>query len=119
MPADGLPARLQRHDFDGFQIVTHETAGGLALSFRRDGFEQEFDRRSLDPGVEFELLDGFLLAPPDGPELLALQSRVGAAVNWDVFTVEPDGLRLSAGLSRRIHDAPDRAAVAARLGASD
>lgn len=118
-PAAAWPADVQRHDFDGFQIVTRKTAGGLALSFLREGGEQEFDRRSLDPGVGLKLLDGFLLLPPDGPELLALQSRIGTAVNWDVFTVEPDGLRLSGGLSRRVHDAPDRAAVAARLGASE
>ncbi|MEF9605115.1 hypothetical protein O4J55_23450, partial [Paracoccus sp. PXZ] len=65
------------------------------------------------------LLDAFLLAPPGRPELLLLQSLLGDATNWDVFTVRPDGIRLSAELSRQVHDAPDRAAVAGRLAAPD
>jgi len=114
---DALPALVQRHDFDGFQVITREGGDSVTLFFQRDGAEQAFDRRSLDPGMGFELLDAFLLAPPDGPELLLLQSRLGAAVNWDVFTVRPDGIRLSADLSRRVHGASDRAAVASRLAA--
>lgn len=119
-PADHGPlAVAQRHDFEGFQLIVREGGDGVTLSFQRDGAEQAFDRRSLDPGVEFALLDAFLLAPPDGPELLLLQSRLGDATNWDVFTVRPDGIRLSAELSRRVHDAPDRAAVAGRLAAPE
>lgn len=104
-----------RHEFDGFQIVVREDAGGVALSFLRGGTETPFDRRSLDPGIGFKLLDAFLLAPPNAAELLLMQSRIGDATNWDVFTVRPAGLRLSGELSRRVHDAPDRAAVARRL----
>lgn len=112
--AELLPMARQ-HDFDGFQIIERDTADGVALSLLRGGTETAFDRRSLDPGIGFELLDAFLLAPTDAPELLLLQSRIGDATNWDVLTVGPDDLRLSAELSRRIHDAPDRAAAAQRL----
>ncbi|WP_149766764.1 hypothetical protein [Paracoccus thiocyanatus] len=118
-PDDALPAIAQRHDFDGFQVAVRAGGDSVTLSFLRDGAELAFDRRSLDPGVGFALLDAFLLAPPDEPELLLVQSRVGTAVNWDVFTVRPDGIRLSAELSRRVHDAPDRAAVAGRLAAPE
>lgn len=112
--AELLPM-ARRHDFAGLQIIERDTADGVALSLLRGGTETAFDRRSLDPGVGFELLDAVLLAPTDAPELLLLQSRIGDATNWDVFTVEPDGLHLSGELSRRVHDAPDRAAATRRL----
>ena len=118
-PADAELLAMARHDFDGFQIIERDTADGVALSFLRGGTETAFDRRSLDPGIGFELLDAFLLAPTDAPELLLLQSRTGDATNWDVFTLEPGGLRLSGELSRRVHDAPDRAAAAQRLSAPE
>lgn len=119
-PADAEPLPMARHhDFDGFQIIERDTAGGVVLSFLRNGTETAFDRRSLDPGIGFELLDAFLLAPAGAPELLLLQSRIGDATNWDVFTVGPDGIRLSGELSRRVHAAPDRAAAARRLSAPE
>lgn len=111
--AELLPM-ARRHDFAGLQIIERDTADGVALSLLRGGTETAFDRRSLDPGVGFELLDAFLLASAQG-ELLLLQSRIGDATNWDVFTVGPDDLRLSGELSRRIYDAPDRATAAQRL----
>lgn len=111
-----LPAAARTHDFDGFQIAVHDQDGAVSLSFLRDGSLTPFDRRSLDPGTGFELLDAFLLASPEA-ELLLLQSRIGDATNWDVFTIGPDGIRLSGELSLQVHDAPDRAAVARRLDA--
>lgn len=111
------PASTVHYDFDGFQIAVREEAHGFALSLEREGIETPFDSRHLDPGISFELLDAVLLTPPDGPELLLLQSRAGDATNWDVFTIGPDGIRLSGQLSRRVHDAPDRAAAARRLDA--
>jgi len=119
-PADAeLLAAARRHDFNEFQIIERAMADGVALSFLRGGTETAFDRRSLDPGIGFELLDAFMLTSADAPELLLLQSRIGDATNWDVFTLEPDGLRLSGELSRRVHDAPDRAAAAQRLSAPE
>ncbi|AUM75788.1 hypothetical protein CYR75_15275 (plasmid) [Paracoccus jeotgali] len=118
-PANAELLAAARHDFDGFQIIERDTADGVALSLLRGGTETAFDRRSLDPGIGFELLDAFLLAPADAPELLLLQSRIGDATNWDVFTVGPGGLRLSGELSRRVHDAPDRAAATRRLSAPE
>lgn len=118
-PADAELLPMARHDFGGFQIIERDTADGVALSFLRGGTETAFDRRRLDPGIGFELLDAFLLTSADAPELLLLQSRIGDATNWDVFTLEPDGLRLSGELSRRVHDAPDRAAAAQRLSAPE
>lgn len=116
--AELLPL-AQHHDFDGFQIIERDMADGIALSFLRSGTETPFDRRSLDPGADFELLDAFLLAPAEAPELLLLRSRMGDATNWDVFTLGEDGIRLSGELSRRVHDAPDRAAAVQRLSAPE
>lgn len=106
------PARV--HDFDGFQIGVHDQDGAVSLSFLRDGTATPFDRRSLDPGTGFELLDAFLTMSAQG-ELLLLQSSIGDTTNWDVFTVAPGGIRLSGALSMQVHDAPDRAAAARRL----
>lgn len=109
-----LPPPTQTHDFDGFQIVVHDQDGAVSLSFLRDGTATPFDRRSLEPGAGFALLDAFLTTSDQG-EFLLLQSRIGDVVNWDVFTIGPDGIRLSGALSMRVHDAPDRAAAARRL----
>lgn len=111
-----LLAPAQTRGFDGFQIAVHDQDGAVSLSFLRDGTATPFDRRSLDPDMGFELLDAFLTTSGQG-ELLLLQSRMGEAVNWDVFTIGSDGIRLSGALSMQVHDAPDRATAARRLDA--
>lgn len=116
-PESDLAAIVERHVFDGVEIVSRTTPGAVTLALLRDGAEIAFDTRTLDPGTDFALLDAFI--QPADPQLLLLQSRLGSSTNWDAFTIEGDTITLSARLSLLIHDAPDRAAVAERLAGAD
>ncbi len=114
-PESDLAATVERHVFDGVEIVSRTTPGAVTLALLRDGAETAFDTRTLDPGTDFALLDAFI--QPGEHELLLMQSRIGTSTNWDAFTIEGDTITLSGRLSLLIHDAADRAGVAERLAA--
>lgn len=117
-PDQASAAVSARYGFDGFEILLREPPGKLMLSLSRDGSERTFSAFIAEEGADFRVHDAFVEPRTDDTPLLLVRSEYGGFVNWNAYEMGADAITLSARLSLLIHDAPDRAAVTARLAAS-
>ncbi len=118
-PAASSAAVSARYSFDGFDLLLREPPGQLVLSFAQDGQDQPFSVLVAEDGVDFRVLDAFILPRAVQDPLLLVRSEYGGFTNWNAYEMGQGAITLSGRLSLLIHDAADREDLVARLAAPD
>lgn len=114
-----IPAPLEDtvYELDGLQLALRVADSRATLVLIDGDDEYPLLSRTFAQGAAMEPLDAF--RHPGPPDLLLLRTHIGTRAQWDAFEMRAGVPVLSAPLSRRIHDAADRAEVLARLAGQD